>query len=84
MKGRGRLHQWCVAAVFLLALLVSSTAGAQEGDLAEAERLNGQILQYYATGQYQQAIPLAQRALAIREKALGPGWHSHRGRSRAT
>jgi tetratricopeptide (TPR) repeat protein len=74
MKGRGwrRLHEWRIAAVPLLALLVLSTAGAQEGDFAEAQRLNEQVLQYYATGQYQQAIPLAQRALAIREKALGP------------
>jgi tetratricopeptide (TPR) repeat protein len=48
-----------------------STAGEQEGDLAEAQRLNGQILRYYATGQYRQAIPLAKRALAI-GKTLGP------------
>src|SRR5260370_7967763 len=74
MKGRGwrRLHKGRIVTFFLLALLVLSTAGAQEGDLAEAQRLNGQVLQYYATGRYQQAIPLAQRALAIREKALGP------------
>jgi tetratricopeptide (TPR) repeat protein len=67
---KGRLYKWRIAAVFLLALL--STAGAQEGDLAEAQRLNEQVLLYYAAGQYQQAIPLAQRALAIFEKALGP------------
>jgi hypothetical protein len=30
-----RLHKWRIAAVFLLALLVPATAGAQEGDLAE-------------------------------------------------
>jgi tetratricopeptide (TPR) repeat protein len=66
------LHKWCIAAVFLLPLLDLSTAGAQEGELAEAQRLNGQVFQYYTTGQYQEAIPLAERALAIREKALGP------------
>jgi CHAT domain-containing protein/Tfp pilus assembly protein PilF len=73
MKGRGwrRQDKWRIAAVFLLALSDLSTAGVQEGDLAEAQRLNGQVLQYYATGWYQQAIPLAQKALAIREKALG-------------
>jgi CHAT domain-containing protein/Tfp pilus assembly protein PilF len=48
-----------------------STAGAQEGDLAEAQRLNGQVAQHYAAGKYQQAIPLAQRALAITENAIG-------------
>jgi tetratricopeptide (TPR) repeat protein len=74
MKGRDwrRLHKWRIAAVFLLALLVLFVAVAREGDLAEAQRLNGQVLQYHASGRYQQAIPLAQRALAIREKALGP------------
>jgi CHAT domain-containing protein/Tfp pilus assembly protein PilF len=51
--------------------LVLSTAGAQNGDLAEARRLDGQILQYFAAGQYQEATPLAQRVLAIREKELG-------------
>jgi tetratricopeptide (TPR) repeat protein len=74
MKGSGwrRLHKRRITAVFLLALFVLSSAGAQDNDLAEAQRLIGQVSQYYAKGQYQQAIPLAQRALAIREKALGP------------
>jgi hypothetical protein len=38
MKDRGwpRLHKWRMAAVFLLALSELSTAGAQEGDIAEA------------------------------------------------
>src|SRR5689334_1594173 len=68
MKG---LH-WRIAVVFMLALLVLSTAGAQEGGLAEAQRLSGQVSQYYATGAYKQAIPLAARALEITERALGP------------
>jgi CHAT domain-containing protein/Tfp pilus assembly protein PilF len=71
-RSRRRLRKWGIAGIFLLALLVPSTAGAQKGGLAEAQRLHGQVLQYYATGRYQQAIPLAQRALAITEKALGP------------
>ena len=74
MKDRGwlRLHKWPITAAFLLALSELSTAGAQEGDIAEALRLTGQVVQYYATGRYQEAIPLAQRALAITEKARGP------------
>ena len=74
MKDRGwlRLHKWRITAAFLLALSELSTAGAQEGDIAEARRLTGQVVQYYATGRYQEAIPLAQRALAITEKARGP------------
>ena len=74
MKHRGwlRLHKWCIAAALLLEPSGLSTAGAQEADIAEALRLTGQVVQYYATGQYQEAIPLAQRALAITEKARGP------------
>jgi CHAT domain-containing protein len=69
---KGRLHKWRIAAVFLLALSDLAAAGAEEGDLAEVQRLNGQVLQHYDAGQYQQAIPLAKRALAILEKASGP------------
>jgi tetratricopeptide (TPR) repeat protein len=37
----------------------------------EAAALNQQVLQLYSQGRYSEAIPLAQRALTIREKALG-------------
>lgn len=61
-----------IAFALLLVLLIPPKAGAQEGDLAEAKRLNGEIRQRYATGQYQEAIPLAERALEINEKERGP------------
>ena len=70
--GRRRLHKCRIIPIFLITLLLLSTADAQEGDLAEALRLNEQVVQYYATGRYQEAIPLAQRALVITEKACGP------------
>jgi CHAT domain-containing protein/Tfp pilus assembly protein PilF len=70
MKDRRRLHKWGIAAAFLLALL--SPIGAQEGDFAEAQRLNDQALQYSAMGRYPRAISLEQHALAITEKARGP------------
>ena len=41
-------------------------------DTADAAALNQQVTQLYNQGHYSEAIPLAQRALAIREKALGP------------
>ena len=41
-------------------------------DTADAAALNQQATQLYNQGRYSEAIPLAQRALAIREKALGP------------
>ncbi|QIR41386.1 tetratricopeptide repeat protein [Tolypothrix sp. PCC 7910] len=43
----------------------------QSAELAEAERLNQQVMQLYQQGKYSAAIPLAERALAIREKVLG-------------
>jgi Tetratricopeptide repeat len=53
-------------------VLDGSEACSTFGDVAEALRLNGQMLQYYAAKQYQRALPIAQRALAITEKARGP------------
>ena len=41
-------------------------------DTADAAALNQQVTQLYNQGRYSEAIPLAQRALALREKALGP------------
>ncbi|MGB6301921.1 MAG: tetratricopeptide repeat protein, partial [Rivularia sp. (in: cyanobacteria)] len=44
---------------------------AQSAELQEAERLNQQVEQLYRQRKYREAIPLAERALAIREKVLG-------------
>ena len=41
-------------------------------DAVDANALNQQTMQVYNQGRYSEAIPLAQRALAIREKTLGP------------
>ena len=40
--------------------------------LEEAKALNQQAVELYQAGRYQEALPLAQRALEINEKALGP------------
>ena len=45
---------------------------AQSNNLAEAERLNSEVSRLTGAGEYDEALPLAKRALAIREKALGP------------
>jgi tetratricopeptide (TPR) repeat protein len=39
--------------------------------LAEAERLNQQVIQLYQQGKYNEAILLAEQALAIRKQQLG-------------
>jgi Tetratricopeptide repeat len=45
--------------------------GAQRKRLAEAERLHGQILALHTKGKSREAIPLAERALALRKQVLG-------------
>ncbi|XYI04075.1 tetratricopeptide repeat protein [Sorangium sp. So ce1128] len=43
-----------------------------KGLLEEAARLNGRAVELEQAGRYDEAIPLARRALELREKALGP------------
>jgi CHAT domain-containing protein/Tfp pilus assembly protein PilF len=59
----------CLAAA--LTVIAPSLARAQQPD--EAAALNAQIVKLYHAGKYAEAVPLAQRALALREKALGRG-----------
>ncbi|WP_287729688.1 tetratricopeptide repeat protein, partial [Microcystis sp. M040S2] len=49
---------------------VISQASPQD-KLAEAERLNQQVIQLYQQGKYNEAILLAEQALAIRKQQLG-------------
>lgn len=44
----------------------------QEGTNREAQRLSVEVVDLYRQGRYKEAIPIAQRELAISEKALGP------------
>ncbi len=45
---------------------------AQSAELQEAKRLMEEVNELYQQGKYREAIPLTKKALAIREKALGP------------
>ncbi|WP_437542202.1 tetratricopeptide repeat protein [Sorangium sp. So ce367] len=45
---------------------------APNGPLEEAERLNRRVVELERAGRYDEAIPLARRALALREGTLGP------------
>jgi tetratricopeptide (TPR) repeat protein len=47
------------------------TATEREQALATADELNQQVMTLYSEGRYTEAIPLAERALAIREEQLG-------------
>jgi CHAT domain-containing protein len=60
---------------FILAamLMVNSFSGAPAiAQQDEAAALNQRVMELFQAGKYYEATPLAQRALAIREKTLGP------------
>ena len=70
---RKRVLDWHSAGlVWLFALALAASVGAQERSIQEAEELNTQVEKLYSQGRYDKAIPLAARALAITEKVLGP------------
>jgi tetratricopeptide (TPR) repeat protein len=61
-----------IIAALLIGLFLSVPHAALAQGPDEAATLTQQIIQLYKQGRYSEAIPLAQRALTIREKALGP------------
>jgi hypothetical protein len=54
-----------------LGQVISQVSTQDTEALAEAERLNDQAVELYQQGKYNEAIPLAEQALAIRKKQLG-------------
>ncbi len=81
-QGCIKLVSWSITAALALGLLVSipkevtgqsqpTPSAQQSAELEEATRLNEQVLQLLNEGKYTEGIPLAERALAIREKVLG-------------
>ncbi|MEA5535844.1 CHAT domain-containing protein [Crocosphaera sp. XPORK-15E] len=51
--------------------IISQVSSQDKEALAEAERLIQQAIELYQQGKYNEAIPLAEKALAIRKKVLG-------------
>src|SRR6476469_7538523 len=64
------IRSFSIAAALYVAITVPLPSSGQ--DLNEAVVLNTRVIELYNAGQYAEAIPLAQRALSIRERALGP------------
>lgn len=61
-----------VAAAAAVPAVVTAQPATQDGDVAEAVRLTQHVHALNAAGKFSEAIPLARRALAILERAMGP------------
>src|SRR5207249_11208435 len=61
-----------VISTMLLVGLSASAGKPQSTQNTEASKLDRRIQELYRAGKYSDAIPLATKALEIREKALGP------------
>lgn len=59
------------ALTFIILALAAQGASAGQGEAAEADRLNAEVVRLYREGKYEEALPVARRVLELREKALG-------------
>jgi tetratricopeptide (TPR) repeat protein len=66
-----RLIGFILAAMLLVICIAGAPAIAQQD---EADALNKKAIELYQAGKFSEAMPLAQRALAVFEKALGPDY----------
>src|ERR1044071_613110 len=57
--------------VALTALGASAAQGSAQNEAAEADRLNAEVLKLFRERKYEEALPVAERVLELREKALG-------------
>src|SRR4030095_11380261 len=55
-----------------LIAVASNLAAGQSGELKKAKQVDQEFTRLYNLGEIDKPLPLAQRALSIREKALGP------------
>ncbi len=73
---RARVPVRSLPVIALLSALAVSLAvpasGQPEATPQEAQRLNQEVVRLYRQGRYDEALTVAQRALAIREKVLAP------------
>jgi Tetratricopeptide repeat len=64
-----KLLQFIAPVMVAIAVVGPAPASTQ---LREAAALDAKVKALFNAGKYQEALPLAQRSLAIREKTLGP------------
>jgi tetratricopeptide (TPR) repeat protein len=58
-----------IAMALTIDAIIIASALAQQ---SEADALNARVMMLYRLGKFDEAVPLAQRALALAEKAFGP------------
>jgi len=63
---------WCAVPLRTTGQEQPSEAASQSAELEEAERLLKQVVKLHGEHKYSEAIPLAERVLALFEKLLGP------------
>jgi hypothetical protein len=61
-----------IVSALIAAMLVATASVSSSKNLNEADALEKRVTELDKAGKYTEAIPLAERVLAIREKALGP------------
>jgi CHAT domain-containing protein len=67
------LLRWMAGLAFAITVMAIVSTSVQAADSKnEGATLNAKVNELYRAGKYTEAIPLAQRALVIREKTLGP------------
>ena len=64
----------CSACLMLLFLSVGPVLGQQ--DIQELNELNERVMKLFQAGKYAEALPLAQHAVDLSEKILGPEHHN--------
>lgn len=66
------MRAWLLMLALWLGVLLAAASVVAADPLEEARALNQKATELYKAGRYQEAVPLAQQALEIREKAFGP------------
>lgn len=66
------MKRWIVLSLISVVLALSGRAAGQGSSVEEARRLYNRVVELNNAGRYDEAVPLAERALAIFTNALGP------------
>lgn len=72
LRGCGTRRLAAVAAAGLVGTMVLAGAADAQEAANDAAALNAEVVRLYRAGKYAEAMEIAERLLAIREKALGP------------